>query len=95
MWPMGLTFSYESVYVRLFNSEHPECEPCENRKPLRFIKTLNRHITVSSFKKNVKFEELKIYFIIPTINITLPVNPFTTFCGHDARHALQVSLIIF
>lgn len=47
--PLGL--SYESVYVQLFNSEHPESEPCEDRKYLRSFKTLNRHIAVSSFKK--------------------------------------------
>lgn len=47
--PLGLL--YESVYVQLFNSEHPESEPCEDRKYLRSFKTLNRHIAVSSFKK--------------------------------------------
>lgn len=47
--PLGL--SYESVYVQLFNSEHPESEPCEDRKYLRSFKTLNRHIAVSSLKK--------------------------------------------
>lgn len=57
--PLGL--SYESVYEQLFNSEHPESEPCEDRKISRSFKTLNRHIAVSSFKNELNLRSLKFH----------------------------------